>query len=66
MIDAFDVDEKLIDAAEHCAEKRRVAEDNADSANDDATFEETKQAAAAAYSQQVAGKFAAWALRGVK
>ena len=38
----------------------------ADSQNEELTFEETKRAAAAAYSAQFIGVGALWALRGVK
>ena len=66
MFDSIDIDERLIEAAEHLREIRRVAEHNADSLIDDSTFEEKQRAAAAAYSARVLGDSALWALRGAK
>ena len=66
MIDRVDVEEYEDDERQARADARRVAEHNADSANDEPTFEETKRAAAAAYSAQFIGAGALWALRGLK
>ena len=67
MRDPIDIDLALHENRCEQAEARRAAEHNADiNRDDELTFEEQKRAAAAAYSQQVVGKFALWALRGVK
>ena len=66
MIDRIDVEEWEDDERLARADARRIAEHNADSQNDEPTFEETKRAAAAAYSERFIGAGALWALRGVK
>ena len=64
-LDSIDIDERLIEAAEHLREIRRVSEHNADSLNDESPREE-KARTVAAYQEKFLATSALWALRGAK